>query len=89
MCFSYFAPQELSVKVSHSCRVILLRMLASLVLEDFSGAVFTCAHFQNIAQISSLCDFHYISEGIPSLMRFLVINDLSAVDLVHADFCQT
>ena len=27
---------------------------------DFSGAVFTCAHFQKIAQISSLCDFQYI-----------------------------
>jgi hypothetical protein len=56
---------------------------------DFSGAVFNIAHFQKIAQISSLCDFHYISEGIPSLMFFLVIYDLSAVDLVPADFFQT
>ena len=78
MCFSYFAPQELSVKVSHSCRVILLRMLASLVLEDFSGAVFTCAYFQNIPQISSLCDFHYISEGIPK-------KNARAKDRVYAD----
>ena len=37
---------------------------------DFSGAYFTRADFQKIAQISSLCDFHYISEEIPSLMRF-------------------
>ena len=42
----------------------------SLASADFSGAVFTCAHFQRIAQISSLCNFHYISEGIPSLMHF-------------------
>ena len=40
---------------------------------DFSGAVFTRADFQKIAQISSLCDFHYISEGIPSLMRFWLL----------------
>ena len=31
-----------------------------LVSADLSGAVFTHAHFQKIAQISSLCDFHYI-----------------------------
>ena len=31
---------------------------------------FTCAHFQKIIQISCICDFHYISEGIPSLMHF-------------------
>ena len=37
----------------------------SLAPTDFSGAVFTHAHFQKIAQISSLCDFHYISVGIP------------------------
>ena len=37
---------------------------------DFSSVVFTCAYFQEIAQISSLCNFHYISEGIPSLMWF-------------------
>ena len=34
----------------------------SLAPTDFGGAVFTCAHFQKIAQISSLCNFHYISE---------------------------
>ena len=61
----------------------------SLAHGDFSGAFFTCAHFQKIAQISSLCHFHYISEGIPSLMHFLVTNDLSTADLVHADFFQT
>ena len=32
----------------------------SLAPANFSGAVFTCAHFQKLAQISSLCDFHYI-----------------------------
>ena len=26
--------------------------------------------FKKVAQISSSCDFHYISKGIPSLMRF-------------------
>ena len=35
-----------------------------------SVMLFTCAHFQHIAQISNLCDFHYVSEGIPSLMVF-------------------
>ena len=35
----------------------------SLAPADFSGAVFTCAHFQKNAQISSLCDFHYITEA--------------------------
>ena len=30
--------------------------IRSLAPADFSGAVFTCAHFQKIAQISSLCD---------------------------------
>ena len=45
----------------------------SLAPANFSGAVFTCAHFQKLAQISSLCDFHYISEGIPSLVRFWLL----------------
>ena len=62
----------------------------SLTPADFRGAVFTCAHIQKIAQISSLWNFHQISEGINSLMRFwLVCNDLSAADFDHADFCQT
>ena len=30
-----------------------------------------------------------LSEGIPSLMRFLVTPDLSAADLVHADLKKT
>ena len=55
---------------------------------DFSGAVFTEAHFLKMAQISTLCDFHYISEGIPS-HAFLVPNDLSAADLVYEEICQT
>ncbi len=54
----------------------------SLTPADLSGVVFTCAHFQKIAQISSLCDFHYISEGIPSLMRFWLLMTLSAADLL-------
>ena len=53
---------------------------------NFSGAVFTHAHFQEIAQISSLCDFHYIS--FPSLMRFWLVMT-NAADLAHADFWQT
>ena len=48
----------------------LIMYTGSLAPADFSGAVFTHAHFQKIAQISSLRDFHYISEGIPSLMHF-------------------
>ena len=51
------------------------RHAGSLSLANFSGAVFSRAHFQRIAQISSLCDFHYKSEGIPSLMHFgLLLN---------------
>ena len=42
--------------------------IGSLAPLDFSGSVFTCADFQKIAQISSLCDVHYISEEITSLM---------------------
>ena len=40
---------------------------------DVSGAVVTPGHFQKIDQISSLCNFHYISEGIPSVMRFCLL----------------
>ena len=47
-----------------------MQYTGSLAPVDFSGAVFTHAYFQKIAKISSLCDFHYISEGIPSLLRF-------------------
>ena len=44
-------------------------------------------HFQKIAQISSLCNFHYTRQWKNSFPHaFLVINDLSATDLVHADF---
>ena len=43
------------------------RVLPSL---DISGVFFPRAHFQKIAQISNLCNFYYISEGIPSLMCF-------------------
>ena len=45
----------------------------SLAPADFCDAVFTFVHFQKIAKISSLCDFHYISEGILSLMRFWLL----------------
>ena len=47
----------------------------------FSGTVFTCVHFQKIAQTSNLCDIQYTTEGILSLK--------SATDLVNADFSQT
>ena len=46
---------------------------ADLVHVDFGGAVFNHAHFQKIAQISSLFDFYYKSEGIPSLMHFWLL----------------
>ena len=49
---------------------LLILYTGSLVPADFSDAVFTCAHFQKLAQISNLCHFHYLSERIPSLMRF-------------------
>ena len=52
------------------------RFLSSV---DFSGVVFTHADFQKTAQISSLCYFYCISEGIPHAL--LVTNDLSAADL--------
>ena len=48
----------------------MMRHTRSLAPVDFGGAVFTRSHFQQIAQISSLCDFYYINKGIPSLMRF-------------------
>ena len=44
-----------------------------------------CA-FSKIAQISSLCNFHYIIKGNSFSHAFLVTNDLSAADLVHAKF---
>ena len=61
----------------------------SLAPPDFSGLVFTCGHFQKIVQTSSLCNFHYISERNSFTHAFLVTNDFSTADLVHADFCQT
>ena len=45
----------------------------SLAPADFGGTVFTCVHFQKVDQISSLFDFHYITEGILSLMRFWLL----------------
>ena len=45
----------------------------SLVPADFSGAVFTHAHFQKIAQICSLCYFHYIGEGIALFIHFWLL----------------
>ena len=50
----------------------------SLAPADFSGAVFTCAFFQK--KIFLLYKLRN---------AFLVTNDLSGADLVHADFCQT
>ena len=54
-------------------KCFLLKYSGSLAPADFIGTAFTCAHFQKIAKISSLCDFDYISEGIPSLMRFWLV----------------
>ena len=50
----------------------------SLAPADFSGAVFTCVFFQKMLFLL------YKLRNV-----FLVTNDLSAADLVHADFCQT
>ena len=55
----------------------------SLAPLDFSGSVFTCADFQKIAQISSLCDVHYISEEITSLMRLANKSKSTAKLTVH------
>ena len=49
----------------------------SLAHADFSGAVFTCAFFQKMLFLLLLYNM------------FFVTSDLSAADLVHADFCQT
>ena len=50
----------------------------SLVPANFSGAVFTCAFFQKISVL-----LYKLRNA------FLVTNDLSGADLVHADFYQT
>ena len=54
---------------------------------SLAPAVLTCSHFQKVFQISSFCNFHYITEGILSLMRFwLLCIDFSAPNLVHGIF---
>ena len=51
---------------------------------DFSGSVFTCADFQKITQISSLCDVYYIvSEEITSLIRWANKSKSTAKLTVH------
>ena len=50
----------------------------SLAPADFSGVVFTCAFFQKMLFL-----LYKLRNA------FLVTNDLSGEDLVHADFCQT
>ena len=45
----------------------------SLAPADFSGAVFIHMHFQKVVQISSLCYFHDVREGIPSLVHFWLL----------------
>ena len=50
----------------------------SLVPAVFSGAGFTCAFFQKMLFL-----LYKLRNA------FLVTNDLSGADLVHADFCQT
>ena len=67
-------PFALPATFYHLFQIIRLRKVGteytgSLVAADFSGAVFTFAHFQKIAQISSLCN----CEGNPSLMCFRLL----------------
>ena len=62
-----------AVKSKKSTSKVKPNYTGSLAPADFSGAVFTCVHFQKIAQISSLYDFHYISERIPSPMHFWLL----------------
>ena len=45
-----------------------LNCTGSLASADFGGAGFASEHFQKIAQI--ICNFHYISVGILSFVRF-------------------
>ena len=53
---------------------------------DFSGAVFNCAHFQKVAQISNFCDFHYISQGIPFLLD-LKKRTSQGLGVFHCNVC--
>ena len=61
----------------------------SLAPVDFSSAVFTCMHFQKIAKNVRLMRFSLHRWRNSFTHAFLVTNDLSAADLVHAYFCQT
>ena len=67
---------SLFVKIFRGPR--LTQYTHSLVPADFSGAVFTCAFFQKMLFL-----LYKLRNA------FLVTNDLSGADLVHADFCQT
>ena len=59
----------------------------SLAPADFSGAVFTCAHFQKNNPNIQLMQFSLHKLRNSFTHALLVTNDLSAADLVHADFC--
>ena len=62
----------------------------SLAPADFSGAVFTCSYFQIIAQIFSLCGFHYIcakKQQRPSFFRCSpMCNGLEVISEKHINF---
>ena len=47
----------------------------SLAPADFIGAVFTCVHFQKVAQYLAyaILSTYYITEGIISLMHFWLL----------------
>ena len=67
------------ISISLSCTISCSSIIMSLYKNTYKnklctpGVVFTHAYFQKIAQISRLCDFHYISEGIPSLICFWLL----------------
>ena len=62
---------------------------ADLAPVDFSGAVFTCTHFQRNSPNIQLMLLSLHKQRNSFTHAFLVTNDLSAANLVQADFCQT
>ena len=65
------------------CQILLkVNKTGFLAPANFNGAFFTCAHFQKIAQISSLCYLlHFVAfYGVASLFVSQVDNRKEGVD---------
>ena len=57
---------------------------------NFSGAVFTCVHFQKSSNMFGSCNFPYRNSFTHTHFLYtLVTNDFTLVDFVQVDFCQT